>query len=68
MCVMEERIIELEKKAAYQESVIDDLNQVIVELRAQVDILTAEMAGLRDQMDAGNWTIDPQDEPPPPHY
>ena len=66
---MEERILELEKRAAHQENLIDELNQVIIELRGQVDILTAELAGLRDQLEQGDWPVmDAQDEPPPPHY
>lgn len=65
---MDEKIIELEKKIAYQDSVIEDLNQVVIELRAQVDILTAETAGIKDQIDNVNWSLDPKDEPPPPHY
>lgn len=68
MRVMDKKIIDLEKKIAFQDSVIEDLNQVVVELRAQVDIITAEMAGLKDQIDSANWPLDPKDEPPPPHY
>jgi SlyX protein len=64
--MMEERFMRLETKVAYQEKLIADLNEVLLERGAQVDLLTVQMKGLQRQvLEAG--TEQPANEVPP-HY
>ena len=64
---VDERIMELEIKVAYQEDLLDKLNQVIVELRQQLDGLESDIKHLRQQTLAGVEPTGAADEPPP-HY
>jgi SlyX protein len=64
--MMEERFMRLETKIAYQEKLIADLNEVLLERGAQVDLLTVQMKGLQRQvLEAGSEQ--PANEVPP-HY
>lgn len=56
----------LETKVAYQEKLLADLNEVLLERGAQVDLLTAQVKGLQRQvLEAG--AEQPSNEAPP-HY
>jgi len=64
---VDDRITELEIKVAYQEDLLDKLNQVIVELRQQLDGLENDIKHLRQQTLVGVEPTGAADEPPP-HY
>jgi len=69
---MEERLIELETKFSYQEGLLSDLNDIVAKQQRQLDNLTTEMSGIKEQLqDAAERGSaeghDEQDEKPP-HY
>lgn len=63
---MEERFMRLETKVAYQEKLIADLNEVLLERGAAVDLLTVQIRGLQRQI-LETGTEQPANEVPP-HY
>ena len=63
---MKERLQELEIKVTYQEQTIEDLNQVVLQLREEVGELSKIVKQLTQQIDTG--IKDQKDETPPPHY
>ncbi|MCH2534037.1 MAG: SlyX family protein [Bdellovibrionales bacterium] len=64
---MEERLTELETKISYQEQTIEDLNQVVIELRWKLDKLEGQCKQLSEQLDKTKIK-DKSLEVPPPHY
>lgn len=66
---MEERIIELESKSAYQEHMLQELNDVIITQQQQIDDLNAMLKVLRKQMQTDNQHDQmSSDQEAPPHY
>jgi len=67
---MQERIAELESQLAFQEHTIQELNDVIIELRNEIEGLRREMDRFKDRLeDISSATVMPQSqEEPPPHY
>jgi len=65
----EQRLTNLEVKAAFSEDQLDQLDQVIVRQQQQIDALIHEVRSLRDrQPEAGQAVMrQPQDDLPP-HY
>ncbi len=64
---MNARIDALEMRAAYQDQVIEDLNQAIIEQWKQIDGLKRQLAELLDRVqDVEDGPAAP--ERPPPHY
>ena len=63
---IEARVIELEVKLTYQDRLIAELNEVVIELRAEVERLAAKARRFEDQLAAG-MPEDPENAPPP-HY
>jgi SlyX protein len=67
---IEQRLTDLEIKASFTEDTVDQLNRVIVQQQAQIDLLTRELIELRR---AANQTAEAggprslRDELPP-HY
>ena len=61
----EKRIVDLEVRAAHQDRLIDELDQVLREFTARVEKLEALLEDLRESADAE--PIGPADDPPP-HY
>ena len=61
---MEDRIIELEKRAAYQEDLLDTLNQVITKQQNQIDALHILIQRIKENIDYDGSV----DNTPPPHY
>ena len=64
------RIEALEVRAAYQDQVIDDLNQTVIDQWKQIDSLKRQLAEVLNRVqeaqdNAGGPTAP---EPPPPHY
>lgn len=66
---MEDRIIDLETRLAFQEHTLQQLNDVIIEMRDQLDRLGHRLRLAEERLvDADpNMNIEPQDETPP-HY
>jgi len=64
---MEERIIELEVKIAYQDKVIADLDEVLRTFATHVQQLQREVTELKEAMRTGQAAIGPADDAPP-HY
>ena len=62
---MEERIMELEIKAAHQDKLLAELDGVVQSFAARVEKMERELAELRESADA--LTVGPADDPPP-HY
>ena len=64
---MEQRLTELETKITFQDQSIEDLNQVVIELRAKVDELNRQCKRLVEIIEDENIK-DSSLETPPPHY
>ncbi|MCK5803058.1 MAG: SlyX family protein [Lentisphaeria bacterium] len=65
---MEENLVEFELKLAFQDKLIDDLNEVVLELREHVERLDAEVRALRDEMKTGLQQVQLPANEKPPHY
>jgi len=67
---MENRLIELETRLAFQDNTLQELNAVVVRQQREIDTLTREIEALKAQI----RTLAPEmvgsraDEAPPPHY
>ena len=62
---LEERIVDLEVRAAYQDKLVAELDEVIREFSARVEGLESQLKELKDSANAA--PIGPPDDPPP-HY
>lgn len=67
---MEDRLIELETKISYQDHLIGELNDVVVQQQQQIDQLEKQMICLNDHMKqaSSSGLARPDEEVPPPHY
>ena len=61
---IENRMIEIETKMAYQEKIVDELNSVVYEQQLKIDILEKKVLDLRKK---NVDDINPAHQPPP-HY
>jgi SlyX protein len=66
--VDEERITNLEIKLTYQDDLIRALNDVIVELRGEIDRLTRSVEALEGEVRGGGAATGLGAEERPPHY
>ena len=67
---LEDRIIELEARLEFQDETIARLNDELVAQQQRVFELGKVLALLQNQIQDSqiDAQIDPEDEPPPPHY
>jgi len=67
---MDERIVELETKASYQDHTIQELSDVIARQQQQIDALEARMKRVLDHLKSitSSDIATPEEETPPPHY
>ena len=67
---MEQRLIELETKLAFQETTLHELNDIVTAQQEKIDILQAAIQELHERMKSMSEEVvrDLKDEPPPPHY
>lgn len=67
---MEERVIKLETKVAYQEALLQELRSSLDEHWAIIDRLTKEMKDMHTKLSAAepSQLMDAGSEGPPPHY
>ncbi len=70
MSDLEARIEALEVRAAYQDQVIEDLNQTVIDQWKKIDALKRQLNELLDRVqDVEDSAAGPRaPEPPPPHY
>ncbi|MEW7974869.1 MAG: SlyX family protein [Candidatus Thiodiazotropha endolucinida] len=67
---MNDRIIDLESRMAFQEQAIHTLSETLIEQQRTIDSLNRTVETLRQRLQA----LDPsplqpgENEPPPPHY
>lgn len=66
---LEQRVIELESRQAFQDDTIAALNDVVVEQQQVIERLKLQVAALarRQEEIQGQFDI-AEDEAPPPHY
>lgn len=62
---MEDKIVDLEVRIAYQDKLIAELDGVVVEFTKRLQLLERQVAELRES--AAEREVGPSDEPPP-HY
>ena len=67
---MENKIIDLQSKLAFQDETINELNEVITDQQNQLDQLREEirLLSLRISSVAEGGNTSEEKEPPPPHY
>ena len=67
---MENKIIDLQSKLAFQDETINELNEVITDQQNQLDQLREEirLLALRIASVAQSAAAPDEKEPPPPHY
>ncbi|MDQ6989905.1 MAG: SlyX family protein [Mariprofundaceae bacterium] len=66
---LDERLVDLETKSAYQEHLIQALNEVIIEQQQQLDALLKDMLGLKTYLrDMNAQESTDVVDAPPPHY
>ncbi|MFL5023155.1 MULTISPECIES: SlyX family protein [Microvirga] len=70
MSDLEARIEALEVRVAYQDQMIEDLNQTVIAQWKQIDSLKRQLNELLDRVQevADNAGGPSAPEPPPPHY
>lgn len=63
-------LIELETKIAFQEQIIEELNQALVHQQFAIDKLQLQMRNLAEKLQgvAGSQVASRAEETPPPHY
>ncbi len=64
------RFIDIETKVAYQEDLLQELNQVVIKMQQQIDRLELRNQMLRDNLKQIEASLpgDANPEQPPPHY
>lgn len=67
---MENRLIELETRLAFQDHTLQELNAVVVRQQREIDALTRELEMLKAQFKAlaPDLVGSRAEEAPPPHY
>ena len=67
---MEQRVVELETRLAFQEHAMGELSDALAEVRIESARLAERLRhALEDlKLSRGDLMADPASEPPPPHY
>lgn len=65
---VDQRLTELEIKAAFTEDLVEELNRTIVRQQQQIDLLVRELLQLRDQADSAQPSFRSLRDELPPHY
>ncbi|WP_455208591.1 SlyX family protein [Kaarinaea lacus] len=68
--MIEERLTELESRVAFQDDIVQTLNDVVVRQQHDIDRLTKELQMLKQQLQTLTPSLiaDQSEETPPPHY
>lgn len=64
---IEKRIQVLEEKHDYQDYLVEQLNQVIIDQQKQIDNILDELNQLKEEVTAAGSDLEDVNEPPP-HY
>ncbi len=64
---MDERIVDLEVRLAYQDKIIADLDEVVRAFTRRVEVLEREIDLMKQTLKEGVPEVGPQNEKPP-HY
>lgn len=67
---MEERIVELESKLAFQESTIQELNDIVAKQETLIEKLQRDLQHLQEHVKSitPSNIASEEEETPPPHY
>lgn len=67
---MNNDIIDLQTRLAFQDGLLEELNQVVIDQQKQIDRLEQRMVAFKAQIESMQQMqlMRPGDEPPPPHY
>ena len=65
---MDHRIIELEKRAAFQDAELADCKDALNALQKEIGALRERVRILEQKSDVGDLVREPEDETLPPHY
>ncbi len=67
---LEDRMINLEAKFAYQDHTIQELNEVMIRQQIQIDTLENKLRHIQNHLKniASSDLERPENEAPPPHY
>ena len=67
---MHDEIVDLQTRLAFQDGLLEELNQIITGQQKQIDRLETAVNALKAQLESLQHTQLMQlgDEPPPPHY
>lgn len=65
---MEDKIIDLQKKVAFMEHKLEELNEVVVDQAQVIEELKNRLKDLGDQLQSGPPVRKLEDEDLPPHY
>lgn len=68
MSGLEERIVELESRQAFQDDTIQALNDALVEQQKLIERLQVQIQALAKRQEEVSPFSPSQDEAPPPHY
>lgn len=63
----EHRLTEIEIRIEYQERLIETLNQVILEMRDEMQLMRRDIQKMKHQLDDTQMPLGPANEKPP-HY
>jgi len=67
---LENKIINIETKIAYQEKTIEQLNQIVTAQQQQLSQLQSELKAIKNWIQTqrpSQWASEPEEQPPP-HY
>lgn len=67
---MNNEIVDLQTRVAFQDGLLEDLNQVVTSQQQQIDRLENQLKALKSQLESlqHSQLVQQGDEPPPPHY
>jgi SlyX protein len=63
------RLLEIESKIAFQEHLLESLNEALTDQQRQIEALRRQLKQMHHLMESSrDGERHPKDEPPPPHY
>jgi len=64
----DQRFMALEKKAAFQEQLLMQLNEALLGQQKQLAVLEARFNAIKDELNRGDLVKRREEETPPPHF
>lgn len=67
---MNDDIVDLQTRLAFQDGLLEELNDIVTSQQKQIERLETAIAALKSQIETlqQSQMVRPGDEPPPPHY